>query len=191
MKQGTEEWLHMRKFKVGASDAPIILGLSPWTSVTELWEQKLGLRSPKTKSVYMQRGIDLEQTARDYFYLMIGIQVVPKTIFHHSHSWMMASLDGLSFNKKTLVEIKCPGKKDHETALAGQVPEKYYPQLQHQLEVCQLDKMFYLSFDGKEGTILEVFRNETYIQKMVALEQNFWSCLQNFVPPDEKAFKLS
>ena len=42
-------------------------------------------------------------------------------------NWMIASLDGIDIDNKTLVEIKCPGEIDHSCAMDGQVPEKYPP----------------------------------------------------------------
>ena len=52
---------------------------------------------------------------------------------------MRASLDGISMDQEIL-EIKCPYKpnrldSDHQKTKEGKIPEKYWPQLQHQLEV--------------------------------------------------------
>ena len=50
--------------------------------------------------------------------------------------WMRASLDGLSFDGPTVLEIKCPmNVRDQAAAKQGSVPPQYYAQLQHQLEV--------------------------------------------------------
>jgi len=96
---------------------------------------------------------------------------------------MMASLDGMDIGKSHIVEIKCPGKEDHEMAKSGKVPEKYYPQLQHQLEVCGMDMVHYFSFDGEDGVIVEMYKDDKYIKKLVTKEQEFWECTQNFTPP--------
>ncbi len=41
--QHSNEWLELRKNKIGASDAPIIMKVSPWKTPYRLWEEKLGL----------------------------------------------------------------------------------------------------------------------------------------------------
>ncbi len=181
--QGTKEWLEFRKNKIGSSDASIVMGVSPWKTKYKLWEEKVGLDSSCFLSFPMKRGIQLEEKARLNFEQMTGLFVLPDVIVHPKIEWMIASLDGIDVEKKHFVEIKCPGKKDHELAKKGKIPTKYYPQLQHQLEVCHLEMGYYFSFDGQEGTLLEIRRDDNYIKKMVSEEGEFWDCIQNFIPP--------
>lgn len=183
MKQGSIEWIAMRKNHIGASDAPIIMGVSPYTTPYELWLDKLGLAKDKIVTASMQRGNQLEPKAREIFQAHTGIEMIPKVIVHPDISYMMASLDGIS-SEGFAVEIKCPGAIDHASALNGEVPEKYIPQLQHQMEVCGLEWIFYFSFDGENGKILEVKRDQNYIDKMLIKEKEFWDCVLNFEPPE-------
>lgn len=190
--QQTDEWLQFRKDKIGASDAPVILEVSPWKTPYQLWEEKVGVRENSFKSKSMQRGLDLEDKARDKFEEMTGLCVFPTVVIHPENHWMMASLDGMDIGKNHIVEIKCPGKEDHELAKSGKIPQKYYPQLQHQLEVCGMDMVYYFSFDGEEGVILELYREDKYIKKLVTKEKEFWECTQSFIPPamSEKDFQV-
>jgi putative phage-type endonuclease len=182
--QQTEEWLKLRKSKIGASDAPVIMGQSPWKTPYQLWEDKLSpiLGTEKTSS--MQRGIDLEETARELFTIKTGIKVSPKVLFHKNYEWMMASLDGISDCHKYVIEIKCPGPFDHSIALSGKIPDHYYPQLQHQMEVCDVEEMIYFSFDGYDGTIVMVSKNPKYIEKLLEEEEKFYECMQTKQPPE-------
>jgi putative phage-type endonuclease len=186
MEQGTEEWLEMRKKKVGASDTPVILGISPWKSVLTLWKEKMNLVTKLQKTYAMQRGILLEEPARQKFIEKTGIKVTPKIKVHPKHNWMMASLDGMSDDGKTIVEIKCAGRKDHSLAEEGIIPEHYVPQIQHQMEVCGVDKAFYFSFNGEEGIILEMDRDERYIRKILKCGSYFMTCMSDFVMPSEE-----
>lgn len=181
--QQTEEWLEVRKNKIGASDASVIMEVSPWKTPNQLWEEKVGIRENSFKNRAMKRGLEMEEKARLKFEEMTGIFVLPKVIFHPQINWMMASLDGIDLNQEHIVEIKCPGEIDHEIAKSEMIPEKYYPQLQHQLEVCEKDMLYYFSFDGKDGVIVEHYRNEKYIKNMVSKEKEFWECVQNFTAP--------
>ena len=181
--QGTPEWLEMRRNHIGASDAPIIKGLSPWRTAFQLWEEKLGLREPQQTNAAMQRGNELEPIALKAYNDCTGNCASPVVVFHPEYKWMMASLDGLSLDGSIVVEIKCPGQKDHDTASQGKVPEKYYPQLQHQLAVTGLDLLHYFSYRNGEYFLIEIPRNNTYIQDLYEQEAIFWQNLQDFDPP--------
>jgi putative phage-type endonuclease len=180
--QGSPEWLELRRSKVGASDAAVILGLSPWTTPYQLWEQKLGLRDVEVNSA-MRRGSEMEEEARKEFEHLTGLVVFPDVCFHPEHEWMMASLDGIDMERKNMVEIKCVSRKDHQTAIEGNVPDKYYPQLQHQLAVTGLQSVYYFSYDPLNPVTLQVARDEAYIADMIEKEKEFYRCVMNFEAP--------
>lgn len=183
MIQGTNEWKAMRRGKIGASDAPVIMGASPWTTPYQLWQTKLGLREDKPDNWAMKRGRELEEPARREFERLTGLIVVPQVLQHSEYDWMIASLDGLSFDGNEMVEIKCAGREDHQCALDGEVPAKYIPQLQHQLEVSSLDMGYYFSFDGQLGKVIKIYRDDKYIADLLKKEIAFWECLQSFEAP--------
>lgn len=183
IQQQSQEWHDLRTNKIGSSDSPVIMEVSPWSTPFQLWEQKLGLSPKKHISSSMKRGIDLEPKALEMFSDMTGLLVTPDVVFHPKIEWMMASLDAIDVDRKNIAEIKCPGKQDHEMALAGKVPEKYFPQLQHQLEVCGLEMAYYFSFDGEKGVAIKVYRDEEYIKKILQKDEQFWQCMQEFTAP--------
>lgn len=183
--QNTPEWLEFRRKKIGASDAPIILEVSPWKTPYQLWLEKTSGVLPAT-SARQKRGVELEELARQTFEKKTGMIMFPKVILHPTFDWMMASLDGIDIDGQSIVEIKCPGQTDHDTAKAGKIPEKYIPQLQHQLAVTGLKLAYYFSFDGSEGVIVEVERDNDYIERMIDLEKAFWECVESCSPPPLK-----
>lgn len=176
LKQNTKEWLQFRRSHICASDAPIIMGVSPYKKLDKLREEKLKCYESITTS-YMQRGKDLEPIALEMFEKETGLIMFPMVGKHEGIEWMAASFDGVSIDRKHIVEIKCPGKKDHELALQGKIPPKYYPQIQHQLCVSDLKMAYYYSFDGDQGIILEVNIDQDYILNMVEKEFDFWYSL--------------
>jgi putative phage-type endonuclease len=182
--QQSDEWLQIRKTKIGASEASIILGLSPWKTPYQLWEEKLGLRTDSPKTHAMQRGIELEEKARRAFEDLTGLIVFPEVVFHPEHDWMMASLDGIDLALQNIVEIKCPGKEDHEIAKSGNIPDKYYPQLQHQMACTGLKSAYYFSYNGSQGIILRVERSDAYISNMIKAEKRFYDQMMTFEPPE-------
>lgn len=184
LQQNTPEWLEFRKNYLGASDAPIIMGISPWRTRYQLWKDKIGIGEPQPMSNAMQRGVDMEESARDWFVYTTGIKICPEVVLHPEIPYLMASIDGISSDLQTIVEIKCPGRQDHSIAKNGTVPAKYYPQLQHQIEVCGVKKAYYLSYDGKDGVLLVVERDDTYIEDMLEQHADFWECVNSFKAPD-------
>lgn len=184
MEQNTEEWLELRKKNIGASDAPIIMGLSPWTTKYQLWQQKLNLVEPREENEAMRRGKLLEPKAHARFREMTGFNTKPEVAFHPTIPYMMASFDGFDPDKKILVEIKCPGSSSHQMAKIGLVPENYIPQIQHQMEVVGADMAYYFSFDGENGEIVEVKRDQSMIDKIIKEEKKFYECMTTFNPPE-------
>lgn len=180
--QQTPEWLELRKNKIGASDAPVIMEVSPWATPLQLWETKLGFRFTN-QTVFMKYGLVTEEAARQAFEQKTGHIVFPAVLFHKEHDWMMASLDGIDIEHKIVVEIKCPGQKDHELALKGSVPDKYYPQLQHQIEVAGVDFAYYWSYTGQSSALIKVDRNQPYIDDMLKKESDFYQCMMDLEAP--------
>jgi len=184
VKQNTPEWLELRKTKIGASDAPIIMGVSPWKTPYELWQLKSGIVPDEKTNRYQQRGHDLEEAALLAYNEYTGNNAAPRVCFSPHHAWMMASLDGYDLKNRMIVEIKCPGEKDHAIAMRKKVPEKYFPQLQHQLAVTGLDMLHYWSFSEQSRHLVEVCRDDNFIKEMINRESVFYRSMVEGVPPE-------
>ena len=184
IEQNTPEWLEMRKGKVGASDAPVIMKVSPYKTPYQLWQEKLGLKRQDAETFAQAEGKRKEPIAKALLEERLGMPLIPKVKPHNQRSWMMASLDAMSFDESIVAEIKCPGKDDHRSALSGHVPEKYFPQLQHQLEVCQVEAIYYFSYFEEASVLLKVYRDEKYIKDLLNEEEKFYDAMQNFEAPE-------
>ena len=182
LQQGTVEWLELRKRKIGASDAPVIMEVSPWKTPYQLWQEKLGLKVQQVSQA-MRIGSESEEEARKCFESKTNLIMIPTVVFHPANEWMMASLDGMDIDRRYIVEIKRANKEDHKLAIKGKIPDHYMPQVQHQLEVTGLDMAYYFSFDGHDGVIVEVPRNTKYIKTLVEAELEFYSNIETFTPP--------
>jgi len=193
--QRSNEWYNYRRSKLGASDAIILMGLAPpyWEKKTiyDLWLDKQPNSPFETKdNPYMKRGRDLEPEALRWFENETGYLMSPKVLISQKNEFQMASLDGLEIDNRAAVEIKCPGAKDHECAVEGAIPEKYTPQLQHQMEVAGLSEIYYCSYRPehvKPLCILKAYRDQTYIDKLVQIESDFYHnhMLSGIAPPQE------
>lgn len=190
IKQGTKEWHEWRRQGIGASEAPDIMGIG-YNTPYEWWARRVGLIPNKEITSSMQRGNDLEPLARMEFERMTGIKMTPALKEHHEIPWLRCSLDGLSEQGQVL-EIKALKKEYHEMALNGDIPPIYYPQCQHQMKVLEVSFVYYFSIDVEfylkkskiRGKVLEIDRDNSYIDNMLSKETKAWKCLQLLEEPE-------
>jgi hypothetical protein len=131
----------------------------------------------------MKRGTDLEPIARSLFNYQTGLNMRPAVAVR---GWAMASFDGYDPSTGHVLEIKCPGEKDHAVARSGRVPTHYYAQIQHQLYVSGALVAYYFSFDGIDGVSVVVHRDDEFIKNMVVEEHKFYERLLAKEPPESK-----
>ena len=81
LDQRSGEWHQYRAKRIGASDAPIICGLSPWKSAIQLWMEKTGkITQPDSSGNFaIQRGIRLEPVVRAMASLILDRDFIVKT----------------------------------------------------------------------------------------------------------------
>jgi putative phage-type endonuclease len=179
-------WLNWRSKGIGASDSTIIAGVSPWMTREDLWAKKIGQKkADETSNWAIDRGNKLEPIARAHYELMVGFESQPILCEHREYPFIRASLDGYNHSRKIVLEIKCPGRVDHDKALRGKIPLKYYPQVQHQLFVTNALLAHYFSFDGKNGVIVEIFPDLEYISWLLNEIKIFWDCINKKIPPPD------
>ena len=134
------EWLEARKDGLGASDAAALLGLSPWKTNVQLWEEKCGLVIPEDigDKPYVRYGNDAEPLLRSFFALdhpEYRVSFTPyKIIKHQDLPFITCTPDGEltdadgrqgGLEIKT-TEIMSPGQWAH---WKGRIPDQYYAQV--------------------------------------------------------------
>ena len=188
MEQLGEAWLEWRAGGIGGSDVAGIMGVSPWVTRPQLLRQKIknwkcvARQGDSRKSPAMMRGTRLEPKIRDLFNQRSGRSLVPACGIHDVLRFMRSSFDGLDETGRVALEIKCPNINDHTTALEKAVPEKYWPQCQHNLYVAGADKLYYVSWSDNprlapddQLAVVVVRPSDSYVQAMVEAETLFWA----------------
>ncbi len=178
--QGSQEWLDYRRTRRNASETAAVLGVSPWMSPYQLWLLKTGRSMTKTTAA-MQHGTDMEPVARAAYEAQTGNVMQPLVLQDGAYS---ASLDGMDLQGQLIVEIKCPYKGQTSAlwndALSGVVPEHYQAQVQHQLMVAGADLAHLWVFDGAQGLLLQIERDEAAMDRI----RTGWDLFQQFVESD-------
>jgi putative phage-type endonuclease len=183
LTQGTPEWLAYRLAKRNASESAAVMGLSPWTTPYLLWLMKTR-RLVQSANQPMLRGIELEPAARAAYEQRTGLVMQPLVLQDGDYS---ASLDGQTLDGNLILEIKCP-MRGSESSLwqevaNGHVPEHYAIQVQHQLMVSDADMAHLYVFDGRNGILHQIERDETCMERIKAAWDVFQPYLDGDCPP--------
>ena len=178
LEQGSEEWLEWRRNGIGASEAATIMGENQWGSAERLFEGKCGLGKKTAPTASMALGTSLEPEARRAFEMTFMEAMVPVCVQRVEFEWMRASLDGMSWDRSRVVEIKCGARVYQETARFRRVPRQYVGQLQHIMAVTGLPEVdFWCYWPGNAPVHLRVGRDDMYIRRLMAIEATFWEKL--------------
>src|SRR5471030_2718423 len=153
--QGSPEWHDHRRHHRNASETPAVLGVSPWVTPYQLWQQRTG-RAEVQVTPAMMHGTQMEPAAREAYETLTGNVMQPLVLVEGEYS---ASLDGITLDGGLILEVKCPVKgRDSELwklADTGSLPEHYRWQVQHQMMVAGAAMAHVYVFDGVEGILLE------------------------------------
>lgn len=196
-KQNTKQWYAWRDQGLGASDAPSVMGLSPWTTAFELWAVKAKLMPKPEANAFavaaMQRGRDMEPDMIRWYEQKTGKTVTRDVnVEHPTHPFLRASLDGWVGDEQTVVEGKCPGKTGLEEAKSMRVPKAYLAQVYMQLAVTGASKLDFVTyagkgtgyFDGEDGIITTIRPDFGYQEELVRRMVAFWQAVQTKTAPE-------
>lgn len=144
-----EEWLKERKSTIGGSDAGVILGVCPWKTNEQLWEEKVGIKEPDdiSDNPLVMYGTFAEEHLRALFsmdYPQYQTSYEPNAIWiNDDYPFAHASLDGWLWDKDGnmgILEIKTAtiSSKAQKMKWEGNhIPDNYFAQILHYLLVTE------------------------------------------------------
>lgn len=185
IEQGTAEWKAWRKGKMGASDAPVILGESIYKTPLDLFYEKIDVKEYETTKA-MQRGVDFEPAARKAACEILGVDYRPACFELVKNPYIIASLDGWNESNGAL-EIKIPNADDHALANGGIVPMHYVAQCQQIMLVTNSDSMFYVSYQPRTQDVATVLvrKDNRYCDTILLHAEEFLRRIKEYDPPPE------
>ncbi len=177
-EQGSPEWLTWRKGLLTATDAAMLLGVSPYVTPFKGWQRKVGQAEEQPVNAAMMRGHHDEPIARELFIQEYGIAMEPCCIESEVYKFIGASLDGLSTCGKYILEIK--SQRD-----PGCVPAFHMMQMQHQFLGTDktAEKGYYVSHWEGKNTTYEVYPDYEWMNEYLPKAQKFWKGCVFFDPP--------
>jgi len=173
LTQNTDEWLEWRKTKRGASDTPIVMGLSPFTTIQKFKRIKEGLET-QYYSQAMKDGHTYEDRARELASEAFDTIFVEQLWQNGDYG---ASLDGINFEGDILIEIKT-SKKTKADLENGIVPPVYYMQIQQQLFCSGAEVGYLVAYDKDldEISISEAVTPDANFEKQA---NSAWDTFEN------------
>lgn len=144
------EWLEKRAGRIGGSDASCVVGMNPYKSNVELWEEKTGKKQAEDISdkPYVRYGTEAEEHLRALFALDFPQY---KVSYDENNMWLNdrypfahASLDGYleaEDGRKGILEIKTTNilQSMQKEKWNHRIPDSYYLQVLHYLMVTEFD----------------------------------------------------
>lgn len=163
--QGSDEWLAHRRNTRNASDAPAMMGASPYVSRAELVRRlATGIEREVDASTRARfdRGHEVEPVLRGLAEAMLGEELYP-LVGVSDDGYLGASFDGVTLDESVIFEAKLSNAGKHASIAAGEIPPADLWQIVQQFAVCEsATRCLYLVGDGtEEGTRhLEIQRAE-------------------------------
>lgn len=186
----TPAWQAWRNQGVTATDACVLMGSSPETTLWQLWAEKVGLVQPPdlSRNPLVRQGIEKEPVARKLYEQQHGTLLLPVCGESDSHPVLRASLDGIDDAGAT-VEIKCPSKsvflEAKEKRESSEAYVRYYPQVQQQIYVAGASNGYLVLYYENELLVLPIARNDAFIAELVPKALAFWDAIEKRIEPEK------
>lgn len=194
LQQGSPEWLAHRRTTRNASDAPAMMGSSPYVTRAELVRQyATGVQreiDERTQAIF-DRGHEVEPALRRFAEDRIEDELYPVTGVD-DYGYLGASFDGVTLDESIIFEAKQTNAQKMEAVRAGTIPPQDYWQIVQQFAVCaDAERCIYVVGDGSgENTVhLDIPRTqiEDDIPRLLAGWQQFDADVAAYQPEPVRA----
>ena len=184
-----DAWRQARQNSIGASDAAAVMGISPWKTEAQLWDEKANGKTLDFNNADTLRGHRSESHILELYGIETGRKIFSgeRIMLLSKRNWFMScTLDGIDFtdeNNPIVIEVKSV-KFSHGEWSDEKIPDYYFTQLLHQLAVTGWNEAILLvRFTRNEGwesaseRMYHVKREDVQdqIDKLVRKEGKFWN----------------
>lgn len=178
-----EEWLAVRKYYIGGSDAGAVLGLNPWKSPLDVWLDKKSKVEEKEEPTYrMKLGNILEDTVAKLFEEETGktVRRDNRMMVSKENPFMMANIDRRVVGENSILECKTTTQWNKKFWKNNSVPLSYQIQCHHYMVVTGADKCYIACMIGfTDFVIREIERDEAVIELLIEGEKEFHDLLKD------------
>lgn len=183
--QDSDEWHGERRKYLTASPLAKIIKYGGWGNRADLFRSKTSPPTPRIDSAATLHGKENEELAIDKFERLYGTHVLQFSLIpHDTKDWLAVSPDGITPDG-IMVEVKCPYSRERKPAEAYEpwgCPKYYYPQVQAQLEVCDLELCKFVQYWVDEDYMLvtDIPRDRSWWAEHEPAFKQFWDDVLEF-----------
>lgn len=189
LQQGSPEWMAHRRTVRNASDAPAMMGASPYVSRADLIRQRAtGIEREIDDATQRRfdRGHEVEPALRALAEKIIGEDLYPVTGVSDD-GYLGASFDGVTFAEDTILEAKQFSAEKVACVQRGYIPPQDYWQVVQQFAVCKsAQRCLYLVGDGSEENTYQLWIERAQvagdIPKLIASWRQFEADVAAYTP---------
>lgn len=181
-----EQWLEARRYSIGGSEAPAIVGLSKWSTPYSVWANKMGLTKPVEANEAMRQGTDLEDYVARRFMEQTGKRVYNTNFLYKNNDYPFAhaNVDRLIYGEDAGLECKTTSEMNLKKFKNGEYPESYYVQCMHYMMVTGCTHWYLAVLVYSKGFyVFRIDRDEEEISSLARQEAEFWKHIENNTPP--------
>lgn len=194
-EQTREQWLANRRTGLGASDSPVVLGLSPFKSLFQLWAEKTGEADADNEpNEPAEWGLRLERPIAESFAERTGrrVELWPQhTLVRHPQiQWLTCTPDAVQWDDyreiigdEGLLQIKTTSA--YNAADWSDGPPLYYQvQCQHEMYVTgHRWGTLAVLIGGQRLRTFEYQLNQKFIDALLPKLEMFWQSVIDCNPP--------
>jgi len=184
IEQRTPEWDTLRSGKLTASVAKKLVTPTGKAStqyrgeISRIIAERMGLQEPEflKPTYWMERGINLEQQARNWFEVETNLDVEDIGFVSDEDDLVGASPDGMiemhddsqiDFVPFVPLELKCPKPSTHiQWLLEGVVPKDHIAQVHFQIALCDAPYGYFCSYNPDVAPLIVKVERGEYTELM-------------------------
>lgn len=181
------KYLEERRKLIGGSDVAAILGLSPFRTAYQVYQEKRKEVEDWKGNEATDWGSRLEPAIRQWYSDTTGrsVKVPDKLLVHPKYPFMGASLDGFTDDGR-VVEIKTARSgKDWGEPGTNQIPDYYAVQVHHYMTITGFQVAdIPVSIAGSSPSLYVVEADKEISEMIIEACAKFWERVQSGNPPD-------
>ena len=195
-EQRTKEWYDLREKYLTSSDLGAVLGLNRYTSREDVLLKKSGKKKTFIDDdTAIKHGQHYEDEAIQMYCRLFGRKAYPVGLIPFSAlnectirndidcSFLAGSADGITYQEDgdclNVIEVKCPF---YRWPKYGHIPEYYYPQLQMNMHILNIDVGDYIEYypAGFQGSsakmnVVRVYKDNEWLSRVLPSLNEFWN----------------
>ncbi|MCB6415674.1 YqaJ viral recombinase family protein [Faecalimonas umbilicata] len=185
-KLSKEDWLDYRRLGIGGSDVAAIMGISPFATIRDLYNDKVGIlpviEEEESNWVAKEVGHLLEDLVAKIFSKKTGLTVFPvRKMFHHPwYPFILADVDyfiAFPDGSYGILECKTCNYNAKDKWADDGIPLHYEYQVRHYLAVMNMDKAYIACLYGNnenEFVYRPITRDRMEEDEIILQEEYFW-----------------